>query len=149
ITDASIIDFLWGPGFILVAWLAYFTTDGDPTRKLLVCALVTVWGTRLGLHIFLRNRGRGEDYRYRQWREEAGASWWWFSFFKVNALQGLVMWIVAVPLLAAQYNATPPALTLLDILGVIVWGIGFFFEAVGDWQLARFKADPANKGKVM
>src|SRR5690606_39808405 len=67
----------------------------------------------------------------------------------VHALQGLVRWIVAVPLLPAQYNATPPALTLLAIRGVIVWGIGFFFEAVGDWQLARFKADPANKGKVM
>lgn len=149
IKDASIIDFMWGPGFILVAWVSYALTDGDSTRKLIVDSLVTIWGLRLGVHIYLRNRGKGEDYRYRQWREQAGPSWWWRSFFKVNLLQGVVMWLVSVPLVVAQYHPQPPAFTLLDVLGIGLWVAGFLFEAVGDWQLAGFKADPANAGKVM
>ncbi len=149
IKDASIIDFLWGPGFILVAWLAFFTTNGDPTRKLLLVGMVTIWGLRLALHIYLRNRGHGEDFRYKKWREESGSNWWWYSFFKVNFLQGVVMFIVAIPLLAAQYNPTPTAMTLPDWLGFVLWIIGFSFEAVGDWQLAQFKAKSTNKGKVM
>jgi len=83
------------------------------------------------------------------WREEAGSSWWWKSFFKVFLLQGLIMWLVSAPLLAAMISPTPARLTVLDILGVIIWGIGFYFEAVGDWQLAQFKSDPANEGKVL
>ena len=83
------------------------------------------------------------------WRKEAGAAWWWRSFFKVFFLQGVILWIVAAPLLAAQISAQPNHLTWLDYLAVPVWLIGFFFEAVGDWQLVRFKANPVNKGKVL
>lgn len=147
--DSSIIDFLWGPGFVLVAWFTAFRADGDPTRQIVLAGLVTIWGLRLGIYLFLRNAGKGEDYRYARWREQAGASWWWRSLFKVNLLQGALMWLVAVPLIVALHSPTPPQLTLLDYLGAALWGIGFFFEAVGDWQLARFRADPANKGQVL
>jgi steroid 5-alpha reductase family enzyme len=149
VRDASIIDFLWGPGFILVTWLAYLTTDGDTTRKIIVDALVIIWGLRLAAHIYLRNRGRGEDQRYRRWRQQAGSGWWWRSFFQVNLVQGVVMWVVALPLVAAQYPAQPPAFTPLDMLGIGLWLLGFVFEAVADWQLARFKANPANEGQVL
>lgn len=148
VRDSSIVDFLWGPGFVLVAWSGLLALEGDPARQNLVAALVTVWGLRLGVHIFIRNRGKGEDYRYARWRAEAGAQWWWRSFFKVNLLQGVILWIVSVPLTAALYSPVPAALTVFDYLGVLVWLIGFTFEAVGDWQLLRFKANPANKGQV-
>lgn len=148
--DSSIVDIFWGTGFVVANW-AYFvlTPDGFPARKWLIGILVTLWGLRLSLYILWRNLGKGEDFRYQKWREEAGRKWWWYSFFKVFLLQGFLMWIISAPLLAAQISPSPTRLTILDFVAILVWAIGFFFEAVGDWQLARFKADPANKGRVM
>ncbi|MEZ4672077.1 MAG: DUF1295 domain-containing protein [Anaerolineae bacterium] len=148
--NASIVDIFWGPGFALASWVYYFTSpDGYNPRKLLVVILVTIWGLRLGWHIARRNIGHGEDYRYAAWRKSYGAVWWWRSYLNVFVLQGVLMWIISTPLMVAQYQAEPAAFTLLDCLGIIIWLIGFVFEAGGDWQLTRFKADPANKGKVM
>ena len=148
--DSSIVDIFWGTGFFITAWFYFFLTpDGFAARKLLIVILTTIWGLRLSIHILLRNWGHGEDYRYQQWRQEAGSNWWWRSFFKVFLLQGALMWIISAPLLAAQSNPNPPRLIWLDYLGAILWGIGFFFEAVGDWQLARFRANPDNKGKLL
>ena len=147
--DASIVDVFWGLGFVITAWLFFALTPGGYSiRKGLLSLLVTLWGLRLSLYIFFRNRGRGEDFRYRRWREEGGDKWWWQSFFKVFLLQGALLWLISAPLLAAQLNPLSGRLTWLDIAGLIVWMIGFFFEAAGDWQLARFKANPANRGKV-
>jgi len=148
--DSSIVDVFWGSGFAILAWAAFATTPGGfPARKLLLCVLVTLWGLRLSLHIFTRNWGKPEDFRYQVWRKEAGASWWWRSYLKVFLQQGVILWIVATPLLAAQISAQPERLTALDYAAVPLWLIGFFFEAVGDWQLRRFRADPANRGKVL
>jgi len=148
--NSSIVDIFWGMGFVITVWVIFLLTpDGFTTRKLLLSGLVTIWGLRLSLHILFRNWGRPEDFRYRAWRDEAGTAWWWRSFFKVFLLQGIILWIVAAPLLAAQLGAQPDYLTWLDILAIPVWLTGFFFEAVGDWQLARFKSDQANKGKVL
>lgn len=146
--NASIVDIFWGTGFVISSWLAFIITPDGPTeRKLLISALVTIWGLRLTVHIFIRNRGKPEDFRYQKWREENGKSWWLRSYYRVFLLQGFLMWIISTPLLAAQLTNTP--LFWLDYLAVAVWMVGFFFEAVGDWQLARFKANPANKGKVL
>lgn len=148
--NSSIVDIFWGTGFVISGWVYFaLTPDGFPTRKLLLMILTTIWGLRLSLYILYRNWGKEEDFRYQVWRKEAGAAWWWRSFFKVFLLQGILMWLISAPLLAAQIRSTPDRLTALDFLGVVVWAVGFFFEAVGDLQLARFKADPANKGKVM
>lgn len=150
IKDASIVDIFWGTGFVITAWLYFFLTpEGFITRKLLIASLTTIWGLRLSFHILLRNWGHGEDFRYQKWRQESGRNWWWYSFFKVFALQGLLMWIISIPLLAAQYSLTPTSLIWLDFLGIIIWGIGFIFEAGGDWQLSRFRANPDNKGKLL
>ncbi len=148
--NSSIVDIFWGPGFVMSAW-AYFalTPNGFPVRKWLICILVTIWGLRLGGYILWRNWGKPEDFRYQKWREEAGPAWWWWSFFKVFFLQGLLMWIISAPLLAAQISPTPARLTTLDFIALVVWLLGFFFESVGDFQMARFKADPSNKGKVL
>jgi steroid 5-alpha reductase family enzyme len=148
--DSSIVDIFWGAGFVLVAWsvIALGPAGGLPPRGWLVALLVTCWALRLSLHILWRNRGQGEDYRYRKWREEAGAAWWWRSYFKVFLLQGVIMWLVAAPIVAVVGTAAQRPLGWADGLGVAVWLVGFFFEAAGDWQLARFKRDPANKGKL-
>ena len=106
-------------------------------------------GLRLSLYILRRNWGKPEDFRYQKWREESGKRWWWKSLFQVFLLQGLLMWLISTPLLAAHRSAAPDHLTFLDITGLVLWSVGFFFEAVGDFQLSRFRGNPANKGKVL
>ncbi len=147
--DASIVDSFWGIGFVIVAWTSYVLTDGYPLRKLILCSLVTIWGVRLGTHIFIRNHGKGEDYRYQAMRRHHGEKFWIVSLFTVFLFQGLLLWFISMPLQIAQVSPLPNHLTLFDYLGVGLWAIGFAFEAIGDWQLKRFKADVANKGKVM
>ncbi|MGC9360915.1 MAG: DUF1295 domain-containing protein [Anaerolineae bacterium] len=148
--NSSIVDIFWGAGFVMSAWLYHGLTPGGlAARKWLLSTIVTIWGLRLSGYILWRNWGKPEDFRYAKWREENGSSWWWRSYLKVFLLQGLLMWVISAPLLGAQLSATHGHLIWLDIVGLLVWATGFFFEAVGDWQLARFKADPANKGKVL
>ena len=150
LSNASIVDIFWGMGFVVANWAYFFLSpDGFPLRKWIIGILVTVWGLRLSLYIFRRNWGKPEDFRYQKWRQEAGKSWWWRSFFKVFLLQGFLMWLISMPLLPATRGSLPATLTVFDVLGVVLWGIGFFFEVVGDSQLARFKANPANKGKIL
>jgi steroid 5-alpha reductase family enzyme len=148
--NASIVDVFWGPGFIVAAG-AYFalSDDGYEGRQLLVLALVVVWAVRLGGYILARNAGHGEDPRYRKWRETWSGPFWLRSLFQVFLLQGLILWVVSAPRLAAMNRAGPDSLIVTDLIGLAIWCVGFFFEAAGDWQLARFKSDPANEGKVM
>ena len=110
--------------------------------------LVGLWGVRLAIYIGNRNHGQPEDYRYAAWREENGARWWWFSYFKVFLLQGSILWIVSLPLYFAQAAPSPYGFTAWDMAGLLLFVVGFYFEVVGDWQLQRFKADSANKGKL-
>jgi steroid 5-alpha reductase family enzyme len=148
--NSSIVDIFWGFGFVVSTWLIFvLTSEGFLFRKLILSLLVTTWGLRLSIHILKRNWGKEEDFRYQAWRKEAGKSWWWRSYFQVFILQGFLMWVIAIPLIAAQIGTNSNKVMIWDVLGIIVWVIGFFFEVVGDVQLARFKANPANKGKVM
>ncbi len=149
IEDASIVDIFWGIGFVVVAWFAFSTAQGYLPRKILTCALTTVWGLRLALHIGIRNRGKPEDFRYAKWREENGPRWWWFSFLQVYLLQGFLMWIVSAPLIAAQTSGFPAILTPFDLIGASLWTLGLLFETIGDLQLTRFKADPFNEGRLL
>lgn len=148
--DSSIVDIFWGAGFVISAWVAFFSTLGSlGPRDWLLVVLVTVWGLRLTIHILIRNWGKGEDFRYVKMREENGTQWWWKSYFKVFLLQGILMWIVAAPLTAAQIPYAQDAISALDFVALGLWLFGFYFEAVGDAQLSRFKANPENKGKVL
>ncbi len=150
LTNASIVDLCWGMLFVMLGWWYFRQTSGSVTRSLLVMLLVTIWGVRLSLYLTWRNWGKGEDFRYQKMRQHYGAErYWWISFFQVFMLQGVLAWLVSLPLLGAQFSSTQPQLNWLDGLAVIVWLLGFMFEAGGDWQLARFKANPANKGKVL
>jgi steroid 5-alpha reductase family enzyme len=147
--DSSIVDIFWGAGFVVLAWVTALRAPATGPRTWLLLGLVSLWGIRLAVHIFRRNRGRGEDYRYRAWREQSGAAWWWRSYFKVFLLQGTIMVIVAAPLVGALSATGSRPLGWLDAAGSVVWGIGFLFETLGDAQLARFKADAANRGRVL
>jgi len=147
--NVTIVDSLWGLGFVLIAWLTFAMTDGFAGRRLLITLLVTAWGLRLIIHLSIRNWGHGEDPRYATWRKKSGDRFWLISLFKVFILQSIFLWIIALALQWGQTAPQPATLTWLDYVGVVLWSVGFFFEAVGDWQLARFKADPNQKGKVM
>jgi steroid 5-alpha reductase family enzyme len=146
--DASIVDPVWGLGFVLVAWTVRLTVDANATRQWLLVAMVSAWGLRLAGYLLWRRRGHGEDFRYRAMREHWGSRFWWVSLFSVFALQGMLMWVVS---LGVQLGQVPddPELGILAVVGITVWAVGLFFEAVGDAQLARFKSDPANAGAVM
>lgn len=148
--DASIVDSWWGPGFALVALVSFLLTpDGARPRRLLVLALTAIWGLRLGLHIFLRNAGHGEDPRYQAMRRSWGDRFPLVSLVTVFGFQALILWIVSAPVQASQRPSAPAALGAWDVAGAATWAIGLLFEAVGDAQLARFRADPANASRVM
>lgn len=149
--DASLVDRFWSLAFLLLA-LVYLGRGGGlgaatPEQRLLFL-LVTIWALRLAFHITVRNWGRGEDPRYRAMRERSGAAFPLRSLASVHWLQAVLAWIVAAPLLAAL-SPGGPFFPLGVWLGTGCWAVGFGFEAVGDFQLARFKADPANRGRVM
>lgn len=147
--DVSHVDVQWGLGFVLVAALGALFGAGAPQRRWLVLTLVAVWGARLALHIHARNHGKPEDYRYAAMRERHGERFPRVSLATVFLLQGALLLWIALPLAAAQSAPSPAALGPLDLAGALVWLVGFLFEAVGDLQLARFRADPANRGRVM
>ena len=148
IKNASIVDIVWGLGFVLVGWVVRLRVDGLGARQTLLVAMVSIWGLRLGGYLFWRNHGKGEDYRYRAMRKHHGDRFPLISAVTVFLVQGTLMWIVSLPVQLGQADATPKVGAVAG-LGVVVWLIGLFFEVVGDAQLARFKKDPANAGIVM
>jgi steroid 5-alpha reductase family enzyme len=147
--DASIVDIAWGLGFVVVAWLAFALGDGPVERRTLVAALVTIWGLRLSCYRRWRKRGEGEDFRYREMRARHGSRFGVVSLFSVFLFQGVGMWAVSLPVQAAAGLPGPSGLTALDLAGLGLWIVGMVFEVGGDLQLTRFRADPANRGKVM
>lgn len=146
--DASIIDPCWSLFFAVSGWVAYELVSSEHPRAQLLMVLLWVWALRLAIHLGLRARGHGEDFRYRKWREQHGSIWWWRSYFTVFLLQGILAWIICTPLVGAVLEPSAP-LGLWDALGVALWLVGFLFEALGDWQLTRFRADKNNQGKVL
>jgi steroid 5-alpha reductase family enzyme len=150
IKNVSIVDLFWGFGFVLTAGFYFLKTDGSDLRKIILLTIVSVWGLRLSIYLAWRNLGKGEDFRYREFRKKYGEKrYWWVSFFQTFLLQGVLMWLISAPLLGAQFYGASNTLGWLDYIGLAIWIIGFTFEAGGDFQLAAFKEDPSNKGKVM
>ena len=143
------VDTLWGLGFILIAWLSWGQHEGTAGRRLLIPVLTTLWGVRLAVYMHWRSHGKGEDPRYARWRQATGDGFWMVSLFKVFLLQAVVLWIIALVVQVGTAGAVPHRLGVLEAIGLSVWLLGFGFETIGDWQLARFKADPANAGRVM
>jgi len=150
ITNASIVDLFWGMGFVIVNTIYFYASGDFYARKILLLILVSIWGLRLFIYLSWRNIGKGEDFRYQEFRRHYGAQrYWWFSYFQVFLLQGALILFVSLPLLGVHSNTHSYGLIWLDYIGIVVFLIGFVFEAGGDFQLARFKKDPGNKGKVL
>jgi steroid 5-alpha reductase family enzyme len=146
--NVAIVDSLWSLMFILTACV-YAAAAPRPlgTRALLILALVTVWGLRLSVYIAWRNWGHGEDRRYQAIRARNEPNFALKSLYLVFVLQALLAWFISLPLLGSLLsdNRVGP----IDVAGALLWLVGIVFEAGGDWQLARFTADTANKGRVM
>lgn len=145
--NVAIVDSIWSLMFIAQAGIYVFGAPAPTARGLLVVGLVAMWGLRLSLHITVRSWGHGEDRRYQAIRERNEPGFAFKSLYLVFALQAGLAWIISLPLIGAARGDS--SLGLLDGVGIALWLVGFVFEAGGDWQLSRFKADPANRGKVM
>ncbi len=146
---ASVADSFWGPGFAAIAVVTFGLTEGDPASKRLITALVIVWAARLAWHVTRRNLGKPEDPRYADMRARHPESFALRSLLTVFLLQAGVMWVVSLPIQLGMRAPASPGLGVLDWLGLVLWLFGFFWEAVGDEQLRRFKAEPSNDGKVL
>lgn len=144
----DIADIAWGPGFIVTALSAMIYSNGTTQRGFIGLFLVSLWALRLAIHVFLRNRGKSEDARYKKWRQDWGKQAVIRAFFQIFLLQGLLIIIISLPvtlIITSKQNS----LGVFDFLGICIWLTGFFFEAVGDYQLMKYKKNPENKGKIM
>ena len=146
--DASIVDIVWGLGFVVVAWASRFVTGASGAGNWLLVAMVTVWGVRLAAYLAKRNLGKGEDFRYKAMRRKHGERFPLVSLYTVFGLQGALMFVVSLPVSLGQRD-TDAGAGFVALAGCVVWAIGLYFEVVGDAQLARFKRDPRNEGLVM
>jgi steroid 5-alpha reductase family enzyme len=148
--DYSIVDAAWGLGFVVISRVSLGTLEEVTTIHFVANLLVLIWGLRLAVYLWSRNNKVGEDYRYQAMRKDWGASHRVQAFFKVFMLQGVLMWFIAFPIMMINSQANPvPYSSFIYFFGFGLWVIGFTFEVGGDWQLSRFKANPANKGLVM
>lgn len=145
--DNSIVDIFWGIGFILLTIFSLWKSDSFDAKKIIVGMMILIWGLRLSIHIFLRNKGRGEDFRYANWRR----TWKNFvlrSFLQVFMLQGFFMLVIVWPVLHINHGSSVE-LGMIDIFGILIFLTGFIFEVVGDFQMKAFKKGPANSGKII
>lgn len=160
IKDNGIADVAWGGGFITLSIINFFywlyntnninNTPNILIKKLLLLTLILIWGIRLSAHIYARNKHRKtEDFRYKKWREEWGNNWKWQTFWKVFMLQGLFMNIIALPLIFFFSQNISPHWSSIEFWGIILFLLGFYFEAVADWQLLQFKKNKDNANKIM
>jgi steroid 5-alpha reductase family enzyme len=143
-----VADIAWGLGFIATAAFLAIRTCNWQDHAMVVMGLTSLWGIRLAVHIFSRNRKKNEDFRYKRWREEWGRWWIVRSLLQVWLLQGVFMWLISQSAVVA-FGASQQPFLLINMVGILVWGIGFYFEAVGDWQLAQHIKNPKNKGVLM
>lgn len=146
--DNTVVDIAWGLGFVLIAWFTAWHTNLWLPRHLLLLTMVTIWGVRLSTHLYLRNKGKGEDPRYKAWRQAWGTDVVWRSYLQIYMLQAVCMLIIAIPIKTTLLS-NDANLTVLDFLGLAVFCLGFMFESIGDYQLKQFVHNPANRGNIM
>ena len=146
--DNSVVDIAWGIGFIVVALSTLFTGGDFLVRQLLVALLVLIWGLRLAIRIYLRNRGKSEDFRYKKWRKDWGRYWVIRSYLQVFLFQGVILMLISLPVIIINADGGSE-LYWLDGIGVFIWLAGFLFETIGDYQLDSFFKNPSNRGKIL
>jgi steroid 5-alpha reductase family enzyme len=145
--DVSMVDSLWSLMFLAAALLYAWQAPEQGWHTVLILALVAIWSLRLSIHLTVRNWDEQEDHRYQEIRRNNEPNFGLKSLYIIFGLQGLLAWIISIPLLFALFART--GFHWLDIVAVALWLTGFTFEAVGDYQLLKFKDDKANKGKVL
>ncbi|MGY4386404.1 steroid 5-alpha reductase family enzyme [Pedobacter sp. UYP24] len=148
ITNAGVVDVFWSFNFPVVAVLLYFLADGFELRKLLICGMVFIAGSRLGIHLWRRVIGHldKEEGRYEQLRKE------WapkedFKFFMFFQFQGISNVLLSAPFFLIAFNKEPQ-INVLEYIAIGIWLVAVVGEAISDWQLDQFKKDPKNKGEV-
>ena len=144
----DVADIAWGLGFVLLAWVSIFISKNFEIRTFVVTFLVTVWGLRLAYHIYGRHKKTAEDYRYLKFRQSWGKWFYLRSYLQIYILQGLLLFLVVSPVLIINKFSSAEFI-FLDAIGVLFWGVGYFFESVGDRQLSEFIKNPNSKGKLM
>ena len=148
INNAGVVDVFWALNFPIITIITFFLSDGFETRKLLICSLFLIAELRLGIHLWQRVIGHlnEEEGRYQQLRKEWGdkADRNFFFFFQFQAISNVIL---AIPFFIITANQAEEIATL-EYIGVVIWVISFFGEMIADRQLAAFKKDPKNKGKV-
>lgn len=145
--DVSIVDSLWSLMFLAAAILYAWQAPEQGWHTVFILALVAVWSLRLSIHLTVRNWGEEEDRRYQEIRRNNEPHFGLKSLYIIFGLQGTLAWIISIPLLFALFART--GFHWIDIFAVALWLAGFIFEAVGDYQLMKFKQDASNKGKVL
>lgn len=154
----GIIDVGWGLGFVWIAWALILVRTqllgvNSNFLSLITVLVTTIWGVRLSTHIRRRNEGKPEDYRYVAMRAKIQPPWRKLKgFVKIFLVQALFMFLIAWVLIAnIMVSGNVIELWMYGPLlgGLFLWMVGFYFQAVGDAQLARFKKNPENKGKLM
>lgn len=142
----DIADVAWGLGFIVICYALLFLNGFTP-HLCFITTLTTLWGIRLSIHIFLRNKNKKEDYRYKAWRKQWGKWFYIRSYVQIYLLQGAFMILISMSAIIASLNSQ--IVSSLNYVGILIWCVGFFFESIGDYQLAQFTKHPSNKGKIM
>lgn len=146
--DNSLVDIAWGIGFILVSLFTLYLRPSYNYRFILVLGLIMVWGLRLSIYILARNKGKKEDFRYAKWRADWGKYWVIRSFIQVFMIQAFFLLTIVYPIMMLALSSFS-SFTILDLIGLAIWLLGFFFQSLGDYQKSRFKKDINNKGKIM
>ena len=143
----DVADIAWGLGYILICCFLFYTYPAYPVLILLY-SLITIWGLRLSVHIYFRNKNKTEDFRYKAWRDEWGKSFYLRSYLQVFLLQGLFLLIVISPVIHAAVEK-PYTWNIITWTGLLCWLIGFYFQVVGDWQLTVFIKSKKKSGSII
>jgi steroid 5-alpha reductase family enzyme len=145
----NVIDTAWGLLFCAVAVVTFVASSGhgDGVRRWLLVVLPLLWGLRLAQHVGRRSFGKGEDPRYDQLLSKAKGNRDLYALRSVYLLQGILALLISAPIMVGGFEAA--SVGVLGWIGVVVWAVGVFFEAVGDAQMERWRADPAHKGQVI
>jgi steroid 5-alpha reductase family enzyme len=143
----DVADIAWGMGYVLLCIFLFITQPHSPVI-LLLYVLVALWGLRLSIHIYLRNKNKNEDYRYLAWRKQWGKTFYWRSYLQVFLLQGFFLLLIISPVIHASGSA-PAEWGVSTWIGIFFWVIGFFFQAVGDYQLSVFASQKKQPGEII
>lgn len=145
----DVADLAWGLGFVFCAWIAFFLNPSHSWPSIIAVVFTSIWGLRLAMHIYIRNRKKPEDFRYAKWRREWGKFFVLRSYAQIFLMQGFLLLLIVSPVIIMAGLPNSFDVTAWALAGVSTWIVGFYFESVGDYQLKNFISKPSNKGKIM